>query len=90
MAKRAERQKQPWEIWQAYPEPAETRCGCKVSWNYYKTKEEAEVCAKAAKHNAVIQESQGFDFGYCSPGSIRAPKPGENWFFADLYEVCLP
>lgn len=76
--------------WMQYPEPKEYRSGIKVSWHYYETKEEAEKCAEAAKHNAVRQRELGYDFGYCSPGEIRAPYgPGTN-FYPDLYEVCLP
>lgn len=72
-----------------YPEPANFRSGIKVSWNYYKTHAEAEVCAKAAKHNAQIQLSRGYDFGYCSPGSIYL-QPETAGEYAGLYEVCLP
>jgi len=89
MAKRSERPKEPWEIWQKYPEPKTFRSGIKVSWNYYETYEEAEVCAKAARHNAQIQLSQGYDFGYCSPGSIDL-QPATAGEYANLYEVCLP
>jgi hypothetical protein len=81
---------QPWQVWQSYPDPAEYRTGMKVSWNYYKTLAEAELCSLAAKHNAQIQLAAGYDFGYQSPGSIRPPRPGTNEFYADLYEVCLP
>jgi len=59
------------------------RVGCKVSWNYYDKLADAEACSKAAIHNAEIQESLGYDFGYCSPGSIRQRENGQ-------YEVCLP
>lgn len=71
----------------SYPKEVAGRCGIKVSWNYYKTKEEADECAKAARHNARIQESLGYDFGYCCPGSVTLIKEGEH---AGLYEVCLP
>src|SRR2546430_7959201 len=30
--------------------------------------------SEAAKHNAVIQENLGYDFGYCMPGSIEEVK----------------
>lgn len=72
-----------------YPEPAEIRSGIKVSWNYYKTEAEAKECAEAAKHNARIALSQGYDFGYQSPGWIVKPGDKQN-FYPDLYEVCLP
>lgn len=71
-----------------YPEPLKTRCGCKVSWYYYDNLKDAEECSKAARHNGEYQRWLGYDFGYCSPGSIRPPtKVGFN---PELYEVCLP
>ena len=87
--KKPEPAKQAWQIWQQYPKPDNTRVGAKVSWHYYKDRAAADECAVAAKHNAVIQESKGYDFGYCSPGSIRLIK--EDWpEYAGLFEVCLP
>lgn len=81
----------PKHDWRAYPEPVMRRGGCKVSWNYYRTEEEAKACAEAAKHNADIQETLGYDFGYCCPGSIT-PMGAEAWGgkYAGLFEVCLP
>jgi hypothetical protein len=66
-----------------YPETTEHRTGAKVSWQIYRTREEAEVCAEAAKHNAEIDWSLGYDFGYQMPGSIRQLKDGR-------FEVCVP
>lgn len=80
--------KQPWQVWQTYPESDGLRSGCKVSWRYYKDRAAAEACAVAAKHNAVIQQSNGYDFGYCSPGSIA--KAHESGEYAGMWEVCLP
>jgi len=80
----------PWANAMKYPNPVATRNGHKVSWNYYRTKDEAEECAKAAYHNSFIAESEGYDFGYCSPGSIRLMMPENSKEYAGLYEVCLP
>jgi hypothetical protein len=66
------------------------RSGCKVGWRYYRSREAAEACSKAAKHNAQIDLSLGYDFGYCSPGSIRWSEDGfgkpER---AGMWEVCV-
>jgi hypothetical protein len=58
------------------------RSGAKVGWRTYATRPEAEKCAKAARHNAAIKESLGYDFGYQAPGEIRETKRG--------FEVTLP
>jgi hypothetical protein len=79
----------PFGVWQQYPEPQGHRSGCKVSWNYYADRADAEKCAEAAKHNARIQVSQGYDFGYCSPGWIQQIA-ADREEFAGLFEVCLP
>jgi hypothetical protein len=74
------------------PDYVAIRVGCKVSWVYYKTREEASVAAGIARHNAVIDSSMGYDFGYCSPGSISAPEqlmfPADSEYHG-LYEVCI-
>ena len=69
--------------WKPYPKHEDGRVGCKVSWNIYSNLADAEACAIAAKHNAVIQSGLGYDFGYCMPGSISKLPDGR-------YEVCLP
>lgn len=66
-----------------YPKEEKIVTGCKVSWLYYKTREEAEEAAKAAEHNAVLYMQRGYDFGYCSPGSID--ETDDN-----LFKVCIP
>jgi hypothetical protein len=66
-----------------YPEAVKTTVGCKVSWSVYADRETAELAAHAAKHNARIDAGQGYDFGFCCPGSIEVTKDG-------LFEVCLP
>lgn len=66
-----------------YPKPDDYRTGCKVGWRIYRDRADAEACATAAKHNAEIQASLGYDFGYCSPGSIDTLPDGR-------FEVCIP
>jgi hypothetical protein len=66
-----------------YPEAVATRTGCKVGWRVYTTIETAAQCAEAARHNARIQESLGYDFGYQSPGNITQLEDGR-------FEVCIP
>ena len=71
-----------------YPKHQAYRGGCKVAWNYYTSKADADLCAVAARHNAILQRNEGFDFGYCEPGSIRhCTQAGE---YHGMYEVCLP
>lgn len=62
--------------------PVSYRGGCKVSWETFATQAEAERVSVWAIVESEIKERQGYDFGYCSPGSIRAVKDG--------FEVCLP
>jgi hypothetical protein len=73
--------------WAEYPRALHQETGCKVGWRFYSDRKLAEACAKAAKNNALIQVAAGYDFGYCSPGSIET--------VADLglvttYRVCIP
>jgi hypothetical protein len=86
------------------PAPVQMRGGCKVSWYYYPTKEEALRCSEWAKVEAEKMWAEGYDFGYCSPGSIVQKEPGATiegrWIQATqeyeridvsgLYEVCIP
>ena len=66
-----------------YPKPDEYRSGCKVAWHIYKKLADAEKCSAAAMHNATIKAAEGYDFGYCGPGSITKLDDGR-------YEVCIP
>jgi hypothetical protein len=66
-----------------YPKADDMRTGNKVGWRIYSKREDAEACAEAAKHNARIQASLGYDFGYQSPGSITELPDGR-------YEVVIP
>ena len=66
-----------------YPAYDSVRVGIKVSWYTYADKEKAEEASKVARHNAVIQESLGYDFGYQSPGAITKRDDGR-------FEVVIP
>jgi hypothetical protein len=61
-----------------YPAEQSRRSGCKVSWRYYDDREVAEKCAEAAKHNANLMYREGYDFGYCSPGTIEWVEAGHE------------
>lgn len=76
----------------SYPQPVDSRCGCKVSWNYYADHEQAKAAAVAAEHNAEILADQGYDFGYQCPGHIKlmSGHTGEWARYNGLFEVCLP
>lgn len=68
------------------------REGCKVGWRYYRDKAVAEEACKIARYNAVIDASLGYDFGYCSPGSMRlvgSDAKGDWVPFIGMYEVCV-
>jgi hypothetical protein len=66
-----------------YPSADDYRSGIKVGWRTYKTREEADRCATAAKHNAIIDRAAGYDFGYNMPGTVEATADGR-------FEVCIP
>jgi len=69
-------------MYRDYPAAQDLRSGCKVSWMTYDKREDAEACSEAAHWNAAIKWDLGYDFGYCSPGSITE-KDGR-------FEVCIP
>jgi hypothetical protein len=71
-----------------YPTAQQYRSGIKVAWNYYAEKADAEKCSELAKRRAAHYREQGYDFGYCSPGSIELQ--GDKGFYPGLYEVCIP
>jgi len=79
-----------YDNWAKYPDEDGLRVGCKVSWRYYHSKEDAETCALAAKNNGRIMAGQGYDFGYCAPGAITKVAEDSNGEFAGMYEVTLP
>jgi hypothetical protein len=84
------RQKREAPKYMPYPPHDDVRSGCKVGWYYYKSHEAAEQCATAARHNAAIQASLGYDFGYQSPGSITQCNENHWPEYDGLYEVCIP
>lgn len=59
------------------------RSGCKVGWETWPTKVEAEHAAKRADEDGARMLLQGYDFGYQVPGSIQHvaahPVHGECW-----------
>jgi len=59
-----------------YPKPLSVESGCKVMWRTYATRQEAEEASKVAEKEARVRISQGYDFGYSSPGSIRTKEDG--------------
>ncbi len=61
--------------------PVASRGGCKVRWETFATLEEAQRVKAWALVEAEIRERQGYDSGYCSPGSITKVEKG--------YEVCI-
>jgi hypothetical protein len=65
-----------------YPTPVDRRGGCKVSWNYYDNEADAKQASAVAIQEAEYVAELGYDFGYCSPGSIALVN--------GRYEVCLP
>jgi hypothetical protein len=67
-----------------YPTYEDFRCGCKVSWRYYTDRALADEASVAARHNAKIDAAQGYDFGYCSPGTVEWIEQRQMW------EVCCP
>ena len=62
--------------------PVSTRGGCKVGWATYATQEEADDVSAWANKEGHRKSRLGYDFGYCSPGTIEKVPDG--------YEVCLP
>jgi len=67
----------------SYPKnPVSQRQGCKVGWLIYATIEEAKACSVEAIYEGHKRAEQGYDFGYCAPGSITKVETG--------WEVCIP
>jgi hypothetical protein len=78
----------PFGKWRQYPKYDAYRGGCKVAWHYYKDEARARECAEVANHNRRIAEWEGYDHGYCCPGSVRMSLEGE--FHPGMWEVCVP
>ena len=66
-----------------YPEPDDRRIGIKVRWFIYSNQALAKKAAKIAYDESLYWASKGYDYGYCSPGSISKLPDGR-------FEVCLP
>lgn len=66
-----------------YPKHLHHRSGIKVCWRVYDKREDAEAAAKVAQEEAAYQERRGYDFGFNSPGRIKAVTNGH-------FEVCCP
>mgnify|MGYP003403695987 CR=1 FL=1 len=62
------------EIEKALPKPIRYRSGCKVGWNTYATREEAEIASAHYKEKGAESSALGYDFGYQCPGEIRPVK----------------
>lgn len=60
-----------------------SRSGYKVGWLLYASEESAKACSDVAWANGQRLASEGYDFGYQCPGSIRAIE-GLGW------EVVIP
>ena len=58
------------------PEHTIKNVGCKVSWYSFKNLEDAKKASEIAEHNAAIDASNGFDFGFCCPGDIVREEDG--------------
>jgi hypothetical protein len=73
------------------PKPVAYRSGCKVSWNYYATLAEAEIAKGYAIEQGRRDAALGYDFGFCSPGSVHYidPEKYPNSKYAGLFEVCF-
>ena len=74
----------------AYPYTPNIRSGCKVGWRYYDRQTDARSCSIAAKHNAKIKSDDGYDFGYCYPGSVTKIPEDSDSVHAGKFEVCVP
>ena len=58
------------------PEEIDSRCGCKVSWLTYATREDAEIASRFAARQAHRKAELGYDFGYLVPGTITEHPDG--------------
>jgi len=58
------------------------RGGIKVSWLLYSSEEGANACSPVAYSEGLRWASEGYDFGYQCPGSVRK--------VADGWEVVIP
>lgn len=68
-----------------YPSSLHYEGGCKVGWHYYDNMRDAERAAEVAKREAPYRAGQGYDFGYCSPGSIEHVQQGRISYAGRFY-----
>lgn len=87
MAKKPRKKKHDW---QSYPKPVSIESGCKVGWYNYLTAKDAREASVAARHNAAIKVSLGYDFGYCAPGSIEERYVLDHGVILSAFRVCVP
>jgi hypothetical protein len=73
--------------YEALPKPVARRSGCKVGWWYYATETEARAAAVIAEANGDWGASQGYDFGFCSPGTVKRVTETDSEHNG-LWEVC--
>lgn len=59
-----------------YPEPIETDARSKIVMRRYRDKKTANRAAAVAKKHAKYRASQGYDFGYMTPGTIYESDDG--------------
>ena len=52
------------------PKSIKVQAGCKVSWHFFATEEEAKVASEHAKLEAEYYSYLGYDYGYYSGGEI--------------------
>ena len=53
------------------PEYTIKKVGCKVSWYTFKNEDDAKKASEIAEHNAAIDASHGYDFGFPPDTNIR-------------------
>ena len=58
------------------PEYTIKKVGCKVSWYTFKNEDDAKKASEIAEHNAAIDASHGYDFGFQCQGQIVKEKDG--------------
>ena len=72
------------------PAPVAQRSGCKIGWEYFKTKAEARTANRFALKEAKRKASLGYDFGYRSPGQELRLCGANEGEYAGLYEIVIP
>jgi hypothetical protein len=74
--------------------PLAIESGCKVGWEIYDNRADAEAAAKRAHELAVRKAEQGYDFGYQTPGTLRFKVEHrdrhDGTIYHNVYEVVTP